>query len=296
MNSSVPAVSIITPAYKRVDYLGQAIESALRQTFQDFELLVCDDSAEPKIEELCRSYGDDRIIYRANSNRLGIARNNLSGFQSAQSDLVTKLDDDDLWTPEFLEKLVPVMLSNPKVCLAFSDHWLIDADGNRTNEATDEQTVRFGRDILPYGFVEQSKTLLVNKSIPLASSAVFRKSAIDWSIYAAYADRFGGAYDFFLSSHLIASGMDVFYVPERLTEYRIHSGSGTSTRRLQNALETLFVAEKNYKNPGLQDISSSYKNICSYESKRVGNAYLRQRKILPALSYYSRSLKYYLLT
>lgn len=292
MGQFSPAVSIITPAYKRVDYLEKAIESALSQTFQDFELIVSDDSAEPAIQELCKSYGDGRIIYRANVERLGMARNNLSGFQAARSDLVTKLDDDDLWTPDFLEKLVPVMLSNPQVCLIFSDHWLIDANGNRMIEATDEQTIRFGRHVLPYGFVKQPKTLVVNKSIPLASSAVFRKSAIDWSMYSDYADKFGGAYDFFLSSHLIASEMDVFYVPERLTEYRIHAGSGTSTRRLQNALETLFVAEKNYGNPHFQNISSAYKNICSHESKRVGSAYLRQKKILSALSYYSRALKY----
>lgn len=295
MEYSTPAVSIITPAYKRVDYLGKAIESALSQSFSDFELIVCDDSAEPKIADLCRSYGDSRIIYRANEHRLGIALNNLSGIQSARSDLVTKLDDDDLWTPTFLEKLVPVMLANPQICLAFSDHWLIDGDGNRMLEATDEQTVRFGRSLLDYGVVKQPKDLVVNKSIPLASSTVFRKSVIDWTIYSDCCDKFGGAYDFFLSSSLVSSNMDVFYVPERLTEYRIHSGSGTSTRRLQNALETLFVTEKIYRNPSFQDISSAYKAICSYESKRAANAYLRQGKVVPAFVYYSKAVKYSLL-
>lgn len=93
MHTSSPAVSIITPAYKRIDYLAEAIESALSQTFLDFELIVCDDSAEPKIEALCRSYRDPRINYRANEQRLGIAMNNFSGFQSARSDLLTKLDN-----------------------------------------------------------------------------------------------------------------------------------------------------------------------------------------------------------
>jgi glycosyltransferase involved in cell wall biosynthesis len=292
MDGSSPAVSIITPAYKRVDYLAKAIESALSQTFSDFELIVCDDSAEPKIEQLCQSYGDPRIIYRANEQRLGIAMNNFSGFQAARSDLLTKLDDDDCWTPNFLEKLVPVMLSNPRICLAFSDHWLIDSEGNRIIEATEEQTTKFGRHLLNYGLVQQPKRLIPDKSIPLASSAVFRKSAIDWS---AYSDKVGGAYDLFLSSCLIGSGMDVFYVPERLTEYRIHSGSGTSTRRIQNSLETLFVSEKIYTNPSFQEIASDYRNICSYNSKRAGNAYLREKKVISALSYYGKALKYYFL-
>jgi glycosyltransferase involved in cell wall biosynthesis len=290
MNTSFPAVSIITPAYKRIDYLGEAIESALAQTFPNFELIVCDDSAEPKIEALCRSYGDSRIIYRANEQRLGIAMNNFSGFQAARSDLLTKLDDDDRWTPHFLEKLVPVMLSNPRICLAFSDHWLIDSEGSHMIEATEEQTTKFGRHLLVHGLVKQPKLLISNKSIPLASSVVFRKSAIDWS---AYSDKVGGAYDLFLSSCLISSGMDVFYTPERLTEYRIHSGSGTSTRRIQNSLETLFVSEIIYTNPCFQDIAFDYRNICAYNSKRAGNAYLRQGKVIPALSYYGKALKYH---
>lgn len=289
MNNSLPAVSIIMPAYKRVDYLREAIDSALAQTFTNFEIVVCDDSAEPKIEDLCHSYGDPRIIYRANQQRLGIAMNNFSGFQAARSDLLTKLDDDDRWKPDFLEKLVPVMLSNPDICLAFSDHWLIDASGEQMIEASEEQTTKFGRDLLHYGLVAQPKLLVANKSIPLASSAVFRKSAIDWS---AYSEKVGGAYDFFLSSCLVSSGMDVFYVPDRLTEYRIHSGSGTSTRRLQNSLETLFVSEKIYMNPYFQDIASDYRNICSYNSKRTGNDFLRQGKVGSAFYHYAQAVKY----
>ena len=290
MDALSPAVSIITPAYKRVDYLGEAIESVLNQTFSDFELIVCDDSAESNIAALCRSYGDHRIIYRANEQRLGIAMNNYSGFQAARSDLLTKLDDDDRWTPHFLEKLLPVMLSNPGICLAFSDHWLIDSEGKHLIEATDEQTTKFGRHLLNYGLVKQPQFLISHKSIPLASSAVFRKSAIDWSTYS---DKVGGAYDLFLSSCLVSSGMNVFYVPERLTEYRIHSGSGTSNRRLQNSLETLFVSRKIYTNSSLQDITSDYRSICSYNSKRTGNAYLRQGQVISALGYYGQAIKYH---
>ncbi len=289
MNDSLPAVSIIMPAYKRIDYLKEAIESALVQTFTNFEIVICDDSAEPKIAALCRSYGDSRITYRANPQNLGIAMNNFSGFQSARADLLTKLDDDDRWLPDFLEKLVPVMLSNSNICLAFSDHWLMDSNGDRMLAKTEEQTTRFGRSQLGRGLVERPQQLIFQKSIPLASSAVFRKSAIDWSVYS---DRIGGAYDFFLSSCLVGSGMDVFYEPERLTEYRIHCGSGTSTRGLQNALETLFVSEHIYQSPFFTEIVADYQKICAYNCKWAGNQFFKQGKALSALYYYSQALKY----
>ncbi|MDD1475068.1 hypothetical protein MEO41_27920, partial [Dolichospermum sp. ST_sed4] len=125
---------------------------------------------------------------------------------------------------------------------------------------------------------------------PLSSSAVFRKSAIDWSTYS---EKVGGAYDLFLSSCLVSSGMEVFYVPERLTEYRLHSGSGTSNRRLQNSLETLWVSEKIYTNTYFQDIASDYRNICSYNSKITGNAYLHERQLISALLYYIQAIKYH---
>jgi glycosyltransferase involved in cell wall biosynthesis len=292
MKESLPAVSIIMPAYKRIDYLKEAIESALAQTFTDFEILVCDDSAEPKIAELCSSYGDPRINYRANPQNLGIAMNNFSGFQWARADLLTKLDDDDRWLPDFLEKLVPVMLADPNICLTFCDHWIIDAAGDRTLAKTEEQTTRFGRSLLSRGVVEHPQKLIFNKSIPLASSAVFRKSAIDWS---ACSESVGGAYDFFLSSCLVSSGRDVFYIPERLTEYRLHGGSGTSTRALQNSLETLFVSEKIYQNPFFTEIRSEYRKFCAYNCKWAANQFFKQGKALSALYYYGRSLKYILL-
>ena len=62
----MPRVSVIMPVYLRQQYLRQALESALAQTYRDIEIIVTDNGPSPEIERLVRSYGDPRLRYRHN--------------------------------------------------------------------------------------------------------------------------------------------------------------------------------------------------------------------------------------
>lgn len=221
----MPAISIVTTTLNRTEYLQQAIQSALSQTFADFELLVCDDGGLEETKQLCESFHDPRVLHTVNLARLGIAMNTFSGIQRAHSDVITFLNDDDRWTREFLAECAMPLIEDREVSLAFSDHWLIDSNGERLREATAANTRAYGREDIPYGPIADPVRLMAQLSIPLAMAAVFRKSKVDWSRYTRKVE---GAYDSYIAYSLLARNVKAIYVPGRLTEYRTHGGGASA--------------------------------------------------------------------
>lgn len=221
----MPAVSIVTTTFNRTEYLKQAIQSVISQTFTDFELLVCDDGGLEETKRLCESFRDQRILHIVNPVRLGIAMNTYAGVLRARSDVITFLNDDDRWTNSFLARCAAPLLEDPEVVLTFSDHWLIDSSGTRLVDATEANTREYGREGLAAGPVGDPIKLMARLSIPLAMAAVFRKSKVDWNMYSQEVE---GAYDSYIAYSLLRSHGKVIYVPEQLTEYRAHRGGASA--------------------------------------------------------------------
>ncbi len=100
---SRPEVSVIIPTYNRAHLLKRAIESVLRQSFDDFELIVVDDASPDNTPEVVESIDDGRIRYvRLKKNSGGpVARN--TGIKKARGRFIALLDDDDEWLPHRLE-------------------------------------------------------------------------------------------------------------------------------------------------------------------------------------------------
>lgn len=106
---SQPLISVVIPTFKRPDYLARAIESVLKQTYANWELVVVDDNGEASefrksTESLMYRYASDpRIEYLKHSeNRGGSAARN-TGIQRTSGEYVAFLDDDDEWLPTKLE-------------------------------------------------------------------------------------------------------------------------------------------------------------------------------------------------
>lgn len=285
----MPTVSIVITTLNRFDYLRQAIRSALAQTFSDFELLVCDDGGREETRLLCESFGDRRIRHLVNNSALGTAMNTHSGIRLATADLIALLNDDDRWTPDFLEKCTSPLLRDEQVALAFSDHWVVDSQGTRLHADSDTASRTFGRDVLAAGYVEDPLHLLIKNSIPLAMASVFRKSLVDWSLYSA---EVRGAYDYFLSYCLLRSGRKVVYVPERLTEYRVHSESSSANFHLSNNLGKAYINRLILHDTHFAAIRSHVRVDCIRGEILLGRQYLRRRNPVPALKHFSRAVRY----
>jgi glycosyltransferase involved in cell wall biosynthesis len=105
---TTPLVSIIIPCFNGEKYVGEAIESALRQTYAHRELIVIDDGSRDRTLDVIRSFGD-AIRWETGPNRGGSAARN-RGLELARGELVQFLDADDLLHQEKLSRQVPLVL------------------------------------------------------------------------------------------------------------------------------------------------------------------------------------------
>ncbi|KAI4441691.1 hypothetical protein C824_004200 [Schaedlerella arabinosiphila] len=99
-------VSIIMPSYNKELYISQAIDSILRQSFKDFELLIIDDVSSDNSVEIIKSYSDKRIRFFQNKDNLGMASTRNIGLSEAKGEYIALLDADDISTEDRLEKEV----------------------------------------------------------------------------------------------------------------------------------------------------------------------------------------------
>jgi len=130
-----PTVSVIIPAYNQANFIGKAIESVLRQTYQDFEIIVIDDGSTDNTEEITRGFKDKRVKYikKYKKNRgISVARN--IGIKTARGKYIALLDSDDEWLPEKLDKQINILQSeSPEVGVVYSNLCYIDENGNNMN-------------------------------------------------------------------------------------------------------------------------------------------------------------------
>jgi glycosyltransferase involved in cell wall biosynthesis len=220
------AVSVVIATYWAGEYLRQAITSALAQSFSDIEVLVCDDASDARVQELVASFRDSRLICQSNPTRLGPARNHWSAFSAARGEFLAILNHDDLWYPDFLTSAVGALTARPEVVLAFCDHDIIDFAGKLLPDAAIRASRQWGREHLTPGLHHPFPGLVVAQTIPVAMGCVFRRSVLD----PVRLPDVGPAYDLWLGYELARTGGGAFYLPDRLTAWRVHATQLTQAK------------------------------------------------------------------
>lgn len=126
-----PTITIGLPVYNGENFLAEAIESVLAQTFEDYELVICDNASSDQTEQICRQYAqqDSRIRYYRNAYNQGPARNYNRTFKLAQGRYFKWAAHDDVFAPTLLEKLVLSLEKHPEAVLSFCEVDIINAAG-----------------------------------------------------------------------------------------------------------------------------------------------------------------------
>lgn len=120
---SAPAVSILVPVYNRAEMLRRALQSALEQSFADFEVVVVDNASTDGTWEICQEFAswDSRVRIHRNEQNIGLVRNSARCFELGEGRLGKVLYSDDVLYPDFLQKTVP-LLDDPDIGLIFTDY------------------------------------------------------------------------------------------------------------------------------------------------------------------------------
>lgn len=126
-----PKVSIAMPVYNGEEFIAQAIDAHLAQTYGDFELVVCDNASEDNTQDICQAYvkQDPRVRYVRNQVNRGANANFNIGFAQTAAPYMRWAAADDLITPGYLAATVDVLDTRPDVVLAHSQSEVIDRFG-----------------------------------------------------------------------------------------------------------------------------------------------------------------------
>lgn len=124
-----PLVSIVIPAFNP-RFFSQALESALAQSYEHIEIVICDDSSSDEIHDIVQSFANPAypIHYLRNPKRLGLQKNLMRCVQEARGEFIKVLcDDDRLFVPS-IELQAGVLIDNPEVSLVCGLRMLSDAN------------------------------------------------------------------------------------------------------------------------------------------------------------------------
>jgi len=123
--------SIIMPTYNRAHLIRDAVDSIVKQTVDDWELIIVDDASNDDTENIIKSYADSRIRYIRLDEHYGVAYARNVGYKLSQGEYIAIADSDDINHFERLEKMGVFLDENSNVDIAVSDIQIIDEHNNR---------------------------------------------------------------------------------------------------------------------------------------------------------------------
>jgi GT2 family glycosyltransferase len=211
-NTGLPLVSVVIPTYNRKQYIQEAINSALAQTYPAVEIIVVDDGSTDDTDQVLKARYGERIRYVFQDNQgESVARNKAICLSRGQ--YVALLDSDDVWLPTKLERQVALMERQPELGLVSCHALKIDAQGNLTRSTP----VHTGQTTN----IVSLETLLLNSPL-YCSTVLIRKHCLDQVGLFAEGIRYGEDRDLFLR---VAARSQVGFVDEPLVSLRSHTGA-----------------------------------------------------------------------
>lgn len=211
----MPKISVIIPVYNTEKYLSECLDSVLKQTFTDIEVICVNDGSSDNSAKILEQYAArDKRIHIINQKNSGVvtARNN--GIKNAQSDLIFPLDGDDFIEPTTLEKMYKSMMSGAGDIITCR----VELCGEQRGEMSLPRPTKFNM---------ARKNCLVN-------AALFKKS--DFIACGGYSNEFDTAledYDLWLNM-VFNHNKKIYRIPEKLFYYRIKQKS--ESRNMQTSL------------------------------------------------------------
>ena len=217
-------VSIITASYNYEKYIEETIQSVIRQTYSDWELIIVDDGSTDNsletIKKFCNIDKRIKLYTHGNNENKGLKQTLLLGISKAQSDWIVFLESDDLLEPSYLEKKVKIAEQYPDVGLIFNDVFLF-GDKSRV-EFSQKPFKKNHNKLISKTFPRNIfKELNTDNRILTFSTVMVKKSILLSEYFNTPIDKL---LDWWLYVH-IAYKNNVYYIPEKLTKWRLHKGS-----------------------------------------------------------------------
>jgi glycosyltransferase involved in cell wall biosynthesis len=274
-------------SFNHDSFISKAIESVLRQDFEDFELIVVDDASTDKSRSLIEDHAkrDARIRTIFHEENSGITTVVNDGINAAEGKFIAQIDSDDVWVSDKIRKQLAVLEQNQNL-IVWSEGEVIDQYGCPLGKTFSELVKSTSKAESGALF----PTLMAGNYI-FGSSLMYKKANLDG---LRYDDRFlyNNDYKFLLE---LARKYEFYYIAEPLAKYRVHGkntlvGSGpeaTKRRRVAYAEEICIRQE------ALREHQAEISDVAKaeiYDSLGFCHAELGEYRI--ALACYRLAIKY----
>ncbi|WP_231459359.1 glycosyltransferase family 2 protein [Pedobacter sp. Leaf132] len=238
-------VTIIIPTYNRESKIGDAIESAINQTYPNKQIIVIDDGSKDNTAELVKNkYPSVEYFYKENGGQAS-ARN--LGLSKSNGEMIASLDSDDIWYPEFLQKCID-KLTTDNLDFVFAN-WDQDKKvGDSWDFLVNDPYLKKYKDNRKGDWVNLDyadlRELYIQACPSPSSSVVLRKS----SIVSGWAENINIGDDWYLYLEMILNKQPkAAYSLERLWRKRIDDINIFDGRHWHEVLEHLYIADLSLK-------------------------------------------------
>jgi len=212
-----PLVTIVTTYYNRAGFLKETLRSLQLQTLTDWEVILWNDGSTDNSEEIAREIAEMDSRFRLfGDERIGHAQSLVRACAEAQGRYIGILDSDDLLEPTALEETAAVLESRPDIGMVYTDHVVIDGNGQRRGIGRRCQ--------IPY-----------SKDRMLLDFMTFHFRLIRMEVFAQVG-RFDETYPLAMDYDLclrIAEVTEIEHLSVPLYRYRVHRDSLSHQKRLE---------------------------------------------------------------
>jgi len=246
----MPKVSVLMPVYNAANYIGEAIESILSQTFSDWELIIVNDGSTDNTEKKILLFTDKRIRYYKNEENKGVTFSRQLMVEKSLGEYIAFLDSDDIALPGKLKIQVDFLDNNPQYALCGTWGTIIDEEGRKIknfNTSVEHDEIR---------------CMLLFRNPFIQSSIMVRRALLSEETYDT---DFPIAEDYDLWCRL-SLAYKMRNIPKHLIKHRLHPASITAAKQkernlfIKNIFKRELVNLAIYANDEELDIHLALKN------------------------------------
>lgn len=242
----MPKVTVIMPCFNHGEFLTDSVNSILRQTHADLELIIVDDcSTDHSAAAIQRlADGDKRIRALRHEHNQGLSRSRNDALRVASGEFIAFCDSDDLWQPDKLSEQLELLRRNPEYALTYCDTWIIDGKGSQTGQ-------RFS-DLFPLPKVASGLLFddLVRRNFINIQSVLMRRECME--VEPAFDERIELVQDWWYWIKL-SHRHRFLYSDKPMASYRVHSRSTNLLQKRDYCVNRFRVSRRVLREfPGLR--------------------------------------------
>ena len=234
----MPLVSVVMTSYNHEKFISEAIESVLGQDFEDLELIIVDDASEDTSTQIIQKYAmkDARVRVILHETNCGIAKTMNDGIAAAKGKFLSDIASDDVWMKDKLSKQLAVLESDEDL-IVWAEAEVIDGRGRPVGSTWTE----FTNNVYDVAAKKTGDTFHdhLGRWEQLIGSMIFKRANLG---DITYDESLKYANDYKLSLELAAK-YTFYFIPEPLTQYRIHASNTCGGKEFQGEAQRVHSEE-----------------------------------------------------